>query len=539
MPERVDVTIIGGGVNGVALARECAHAGKSVLLVERDDFASGATSRCSRIVQGGLHHLEHGQLGKLHDSLRGREALLRDQSHLVQPLEFVLAAGTNSRYSALEIRAALWLYHRLGKIPRSSDEFSFETLRRSLAPDQRWDLYSFQEAQCEFPERLVADWLLEACAAGAIARNHADVRAIQTSEGRIRGVLVRDTITGEDSYVESEWLINATGPWTDVVRDITGLASHSKLVSSVRESHVMLRRFPGAPTTGLLAHARDGRPISISPWNGMLQVGPTNALQDGNPSQVAPSREEIEFLLGCAAALFPNARLTPADIVFSYAGVRPLAYRQGEDQIQSDLGIMVSRHVLHNHADEGALGMFSIFGGTLSTAALLARKTARTMGLHPPRQLGPQVAYGEASGVKNTLRQWASAVHAATGVSEDTAEAVAQWHGRHAMCIVQAAMRDPMMRRNIVDGQPQIIAQAVEAATYEHAVTLGDILLRRVPMALSQEWSEEHTRQAAARIAPALAWNEHRMREEIEGFDEERSRFLYKPRDLLPTGVAA
>ncbi len=141
--------------------------------------------------------------------------------------------------------------------------------------------------------------------------------------------------------------------------------------------------------------------------------------------------------------------------------------------------------------------------------------------------------------MQNTLERWASAVHASTGIPQESTEAIARWHGRHAMCIVHNAMRDPVLRMPIVDGRPQLVAQAVEAVTYEHAFTLADILLRRVPMALDQNWSEDNTIQAASRIAPALNWSERRMKEEVQAFEEERSRFLHKPGNLKPDGVAA
>jgi glycerol-3-phosphate dehydrogenase len=195
---------------------------------------------------------------------------------------------------------------------------------------------------------------------------------------------------------------------------------------------------------------------------------------------------------------------------------------------------------LHNHAEEGALGLLSIFGATLTAANSLAEKTARTMGLHPPpSEPVPQFACDESSEVQHTLQQWASAVHAATGIPLESTEAVARWHGRRAMCIVQNAMHDPVLRTAIVDARPQLVAQAVEAVAYEHALTLADILLRRVPMALDQDWDEHSTVQAASRIAPALNWSERRMKQEIEAFEEERSRFLHKPGNLKPDGVAA
>jgi glycerol-3-phosphate dehydrogenase len=542
LPERVDIVVLGGGVNGVALAAECARARKSVLLVERHDFASGATSRGSRIVYGGLHYLERGEFGMLRESLRGRAALLRDQPHLVQTLDFVFAAAPRSRYSATEIRAALWLYRKLGgrlaagtDLDPRIDDAEIERLRQHLDPAQR--LYSYQDAQCEFPERLVADWLVDACSAGAIARNHLEPLAIRANGGRVRGVFLRDSLTGNDSYVESEWVVNASGPWVDIVRDLTGLAAGLPLITPVRTTHLMLRRFPGAPSIGV--QISGARPITIAPWNGMLLVSSACSAFTGDPSQAAPRAEDVSALLASVAAFFPHAGLGAGDIVYSYSGVRPLAWSGGAKALPSGFGSLASPHVLHNHADEGAMGLLSTFGGSLATAASLARATARTMGLTAPPQPAAHIALGGANGVENTLRQWALAVQSSTGIPSQSTEAIARWHGRHAMCVVQTAMHDPCMRMPIVDGRPQLVAQAVEAVAYEHAVTLADILLRRVPMALDQNWSEESTAQAAARIAPALHWSERRMREEIEAFNEERRHFLYEPKNLEPNHVAA
>jgi glycerol-3-phosphate dehydrogenase len=582
LPERVDIIILGGGVNGVAIARTCAQARKSVLLVERDDFACGISSRSSRTVYGGLHALRQGSFRKLREALHGRAALLRDQPHLVQPLDFVLATPAISSYPGLPLRAALWLYRKLGSLPPAASVADLESLRRSLDPAQGWTLSAYQEAQCEFPERLVADWLRDACTAGAIARNHATALAIRAADGRVRGVLLRDGLTNEECYVESEWVINATGPWVDLVRDLTGLTACTPLARSVRSSHLMLHPWPGAPTIGLHAAAipsplpfdlqtsrlqsspsqasplqtsplqvtqHKGRSISLAPWNGMLQVGSTQAVHAGDPSLASPSAEEVDFLLTSTAALFPEARLTAAAIAFSYAGVQPIAQPIAQHIGQptaydpsesfSVSGVDACRHVLHNHADEGALGLLSVFGGTLATASALAHKTAHTMELRLERLPDSQLVFGECFGVENSFQQWASAVHATTGIPKPSTEAIARWHGRHAMCVIQSALHDAILRAPIVDDRPQLVAQAVEAVAYEGAVTLADILLRRVPIALDQNWNEDSTRQAAARIAPALYWNERRIRDEVQAFEEERSRFLHKPKNLKPTIIAA
>ncbi|MGB7132038.1 MAG: FAD-dependent oxidoreductase, partial [Candidatus Sulfotelmatobacter sp.] len=169
------VVVIGGGINGVAVARECARAGKRVLLIEQNDFASGVTSRSTRIIHGGLRYLEHGELGLVRESLREREKLLRERSHLVHPMHFLLLLNEQSQRSALKVRAGLWLYQRMaGKNSRrKAGEMELKQLERALDAGHRWSFFDYEDAQCEFPERLVAEWLTEAIAAGAVVRNHA------------------------------------------------------------------------------------------------------------------------------------------------------------------------------------------------------------------------------------------------------------------------------------------------------------------------------------------------------------------------------
>jgi glycerol-3-phosphate dehydrogenase len=271
----------------------------------------------------------------------------------------------------------------------------------------------------------------------------------------------------------------------------------------------------------------------------MLQVGSTQVSQSSDPSLASPTTAEVEYLLTSASMLFPGARLTADSIAFSYAGVYPIPSHQGKGLTPARFDSLSCRFFMHNHADEGALGLLSIFGGTLATASSLAEKTARAMGLHLGRMPTAPLGFDASGDVESTLQQWASAVHMSTGLPCQSTDAIARWHGRHAMCVVHAASRDPVLRLPIVDGLPQIVAQATEAVAYEHAFSLADILLRRVPIALDQNWDENRTVQAAARIAPALQWSERRMKEEVEEFEEERSRFLHKPKNLKSTGIAA
>jgi len=179
--QHFDVLEIGGGINGVAIARECARAGRRTLLVEQHDFASGTTSRSTRIIHGGLRYLEQGDFAQVRESLRERQKLVRQYPHMVHPLQFLLALDDHSRRSALAIRAGLWLYRRMGGSHLPLNGYAERSrLERLLDAGRRFTVFSFEDAQCEFPERLVAEWLVEAVRAGCQARNHTQVLAVTT-----------------------------------------------------------------------------------------------------------------------------------------------------------------------------------------------------------------------------------------------------------------------------------------------------------------------------------------------------------------------
>src|SRR5215813_13819197 len=164
--ERYDVVIIGGGINGVAIARECARARKRVLLVEQNDFGSGTTSRSTRIIHGGLRYLEHGEIALVRESLHEREKLLRERSHLVHPVHFLFLLNEQSTRSAMKVRAGLWMYQKIaGRKTADLSEIEMKRVQRALDAGHQWLLLNYEDAQCEFPERLVAEWMTEAAEA--------------------------------------------------------------------------------------------------------------------------------------------------------------------------------------------------------------------------------------------------------------------------------------------------------------------------------------------------------------------------------------
>lgn len=522
--QRFQVVIIGGGINGVAIARECARAGRRTLLLEQADFGAGTTSRSTRIIHGGLRYLEHGEIGMVRESLRERQRLLRDHSHLVQPLHFLLALGPDSPRSALKVRIGLWLYRRFagGRILPSYNAKQLHQFEALLDSGQRWSIFDYEDAQCEFPERLVAEWVVEAAEAGAVVRNHAQVLAADVAHGRAKGLLVRDLISGKEERVEAGWIINATGPWADRICQRSKINTGGPMIGGVRGSHIVLPRFTGAPDAALFSEAPDRRPIFVIPWNDQVLVGTTEVTDQGDPSRTRPSSEEIDYLLSSLHALCPGATFSRTDIHYAFAGVRPLPFARG---MKPDA--ITRRHLLHDHSREGVQRMISIIGGKLTTAVSLARDCARAIGINvdDPKAVAVLTDTRAQAGLDDFVGE----LIAQPGLSESAAEKIAEWHGRRTLAIAQMARSNPALRAPLCPHSEHIVAEAVDAVHNEYAVTLADVLLRRVPVALGKCWSAECSEIAAARVASALGWTKPEVQQELGNFEAERSAFLNKP----------
>ncbi len=522
------VAVIGGGINGAAIARECARAQRRVLLVEQDDFGAGTTSRSTRIIHGGLRYLEHGEIGLVRESLRERERLLRTSPNLVHTREFLLALGEHSRRSALEVRLGLWLYRRLGGKSAGTSELPVarDRLERLLDSGRRWSIFNFEDAQCEFPERLVAEWVGEAAEAGAVVRNHSRVLSIDVVHGRAMGLLVRDVLSGKEERVKAGWIINASGPWADGVCQRSGIKTTDPMIGGVRGSHIVLPSFRGAPEAAVFTEAVDGRPIFLIPWNGQLLVGTTEVPDTDDPGKSRPSLAEIQYLIESLRTILPQAGIRAGDIRYAFAGVRPLPFVGKKSP-----AAVTRRHFLHDHSKEGVQQMISVIGGKLTTAAELARQCAHRAGIRvaPPRGMAVH-PYGTA-----TLDDFVAEIASAAGISADSAEGIAEWYGSKSLDVARLARAASNMKAKLCAHTGHIVAEAVYAVQREYAFTLADILLRRVPVGLAGCWSEQCSRLAAGRVGAALGWSETQVRAELEHFERERNAFLVKPESVSGT----
>lgn len=520
--QRYDVLVIGGGINGVAIARECAMAGRRTLLVEQQDFAAGTTSRSTRIIHGGLRYLEQRDIAQVRESLRERQKLIRERPHLVHPLEFVLALDKNSRRSALAVRAGLWLYRRMGGArPAVRDREQQHRLEHLLDSGRRFSLFSFEDAQCEFPERLVAEWLVEAMRAGCEARNHTRVLAVMVSGGKATGALLRDELSGLEERVESTWIINASGPWVDQICEKSDIRTPQRMIGGVRGSHIVLPKFAGAPDAAVYTEAIDGRPIFVIPWNEQVLVGTTEVPDESDPGSVRPSDHEIQYLLRSLQKLFPHLAVSNHDVLYAFTGVRPLPY----SPLSNPLAIS-RRHSFHDHAADGAAGLISLIGGKLTTAGSVGREFAEKLGIASARR--PIAAVASEIDVSTLAENASDEVAQVAGISKESAKGIVEWYGKRSLEIAHKARKDARLREPLCPHTDHIVAEALDAWENQRAIRLGDVLLRRVPVALAGSWSETCGCVAARRIGAVLGWDDRRIGAELEHFGTECETFLLR-----------
>jgi len=526
-----DVLVIGGGITGVAIARECAQRGMRTLVVEQHDFASGTTSRSTRIIHGGLRPLERGDIAHAYECLRERQRMMALSPHLVKPVHFLLALPRNPlsiHRSSLALRAGLWLSQLWSKAKHREEDGEARAFEKQLDSGQSWSVYSYENAQCEFPERLVAEWLLEAEAAGAVAGNHAQVLKITRNSGHVSGARLRDTLTGEESTVSASWVINATGPWADRVVHESNLTAEP-MAEAVRGSHLVLPVFAGAPKYALRAETSDGRAIMVIPWNGQILVGTTQIPDSADPSEAAPDRLEIEYLMRGLTRLFPASGLTKSDIRGSYAGIWAPPRGEAGETME-----FAGKHVLHEHGEQGARGLISVIGGNLSMAATIARDVAGHMGLALAKPAMTYALSPSDNAMETALKHHVQLVAFKGRITQSCANDLAEWYGPNALAVAQIASRDDRLREPICSHCAHLLAEAVYAVQQEHAVTLADIVLRRVPVALGPCWSRSCSSEAALRIGCALDWDHERIAMELDELEEERERFLHPRRSSLP-----
>lgn len=519
--DEFELIVIGGGINGAAIAREAALAGIDVLLLEREDFGSGTSAASTRLIHGGLRYLEHAEFALVRESLVERERLLAHAPHLVAPLEIFLPLTRRSRRGRLAIRLGMSLYDLLsfGKsLPRHrmlGREALLDALP-GLDPDGLVGGAAYFDAQIAFPERLVLENVLAAEAAGATVANYTAARDILVDSGRVAGVAWSDG--DRPGTARAPLVVNAAGPWVD---QVLGQWQRKPLLGGTRGSHLITRAFAGAPAHAVYAEAAsDGRPFFVIPWNGLWLIGTTDERDHGDPGAATISAAEYNYLIAETRRLFPAAQDLERQVCYTQAGIRPLPASN-----RARTGAITRRHLVIRHRE--IEGLWSIVGGKLTTHRALADDCLR--------RLAPDALRDRRWSSTTSERALPGALAADERdalIDEATrlvgAATAARWWRTYggASASLLARMRESAeLRQRIGPESDMLVVELEHAIRVEHARTLADVLLRRTMIGLGPDSGRRAAPLAADWLVRLGLWDKAKAGEDLQAYRAGIRRF--------------
>jgi len=527
--EQFDVLVVGGGITGAGIARDAAMRGLTTALVERDDFASGTSSRSSRLVHGGVRYLEHGHLHLVFESSRERRTLLRIAPHLVRPLRFTWPVYRDARVPLWKLGLGLFMYDALA-IFRNVHGHRLLTPKEVSGEEpalSRANLVggaSYYDASTD-DTRLTLANVIVAEESGAVAVNHAPVVGMIREGERIVGAVVREDADDTEVSVRARVVVNATGPWTDAVRAMDGDA-RTHAVRATKGVHIAVPRERLATNAAVtLLSPIDGRVMFALPSTATTIVGTTDTPTDERPEHVRASRQDIDYLLAAANVFFPAARLTPADVVAAWAGIRPL--------VASGFTGSPASASREHRIDRSASGMISVSGGKLTTYRSMAAEVVDVV----EQSLGRRRRRSKTNVVPlpgGDIRSFDETLRAAELEVGDSAVArrLVEAHGSRWREVAALTTAEPALARRIARDLPYLLAEVVYAVEREMAMTLADVLVRRLHLAFEvADHGRSAARVATAVLAGRLGWDNARARSEIARYEAEVERLFGASRD--------
>ncbi len=509
--ETFDLVIIGGGITGAGIANDAALRGLSVALLEKGDFASGASGRSSRLVHGGLRYLRHRQIRLVRESLRERYYLLRLAPHLVRRIPFILPFFEESRDSALLLRAGLIGYGLLAGRQRigGHQAYSKEDLARKepqlRTAGLRSGLSYFDAATDD--ARLTLAVVRSAQQHGALALNYAEAVGFERTGSRIVGVHYRDALTGREGTVRARVVVSAAGPWTDDVRRLAEAAATMRPTTGI---HVVVSRDRLA-TNSIVLFGSDGRVLFAVPHGEHTYLGTTDTDFSGDPSSARADREDVAYVLEAANGLF-DAELTEADVVATWAGVRPLLREEGTPSgVSRDYAIM-----------DGPQGLVTIVGGKLTTFRAMAERLVdhvveregSSFSRRPAacRTRREPLFGGDIENFERYAKAAISRLRDDRGLGEEIAKRLLDVYGTEHQAVLANAGASEELLQPLAPGVPVLAAEAAYAVEHEMALTLEDFMSRRSGLMLFGG-GDDAAVSAARVMGDALAWSE----DEVEG----------------------
>ncbi|MCW2621459.1 MAG: FAD-dependent oxidoreductase [Frankiales bacterium] len=510
----VDVLVIGGGVTGAGAALDAATRGLTTALVEARDFASGTSSRSSKLFHGGLRYLEQLDLPLVREALRERELMLtRLAPHLVRPVSFLYPI-TRRGWERVYVGAGLALYDTLGgksSLPRHQhlSRRAARALCPALRPSALVGALRYYDAQTD-DARHTTTLVRTAALHGAVVRNSTEVVDLLRDADRVTGAVLRDTDTGEECRVRAGVVLNCTGVWTDDVQRLSGDTGRFRVRAS-KGVHLLVPRDRINSDTGLILRTATSV-LFVIPWGNRWIVGTTDTDWNLDRAHPAASSADIDYLLEQVNRVLSSA-ITRADVVGVYAGLRPLLAGESEETSQLSREHAVARSVP---------GLVTVAGGKYTTYRIMARDAVdacvEDLDRPVPPSVTDQVPLLGADG-------YVALVNRHVGIAQELG--VPSWRLRRLLDrygslvhdVLAPAAEDPRLLEPLAGAPGYLGAEVRYAGTHEAVRHLDDVLTRRTRISIETTHRGTESARAAAQIlAPVLGWDAHTVDREVDTY---------------------
>jgi glycerol-3-phosphate dehydrogenase len=501
---KCDVLVVGGGIAGTGVARDLALRGADTILVEKEDFGSGTTSKSSRLIHGGLRYLETMEFGLVREGLKERETLLHIAPHLVKPLMFAMPVYENSRRGKTILGAALTAYDMLsyGKsLPNHSYISRGEALKILPYINEKGlkGAFTYFDAQADMVERLCLENALDAEAHGAIVLNHTALNGLKIKDRKI----IAASIYAEDgniSVIEPSVIINATGPWLDIfLRDKAGIEGRN--MTTTKGVHIISE---GDTNCALVINSHeDGRVMFVIPWMGRLLIGTTDTKFEGKPEDATARISDVRYILDKLERYAPGIRI---DESMAYSGLRPLARKDVANPSK------ISRNYkIIDHSAEGIENMVSIAGSKITEYRSMSEKVgdivSKILGIKSKSYTAETPLLG--SGLIPPQPGW---------MGDASYDKLISLYGSRAEGVIEIAGSNPRLREKICQHNADILAEVQFSVREEHATTLQDFMLRRSGIGYSACMGIDGLDKAAREMASILGWSQARTEREKQEY---------------------
>jgi glycerol-3-phosphate dehydrogenase len=521
-----DIIVIGGGITGAGTARDAALRGLSCLLLEKGDFASGVTSKSTRLIHGGLRYLANFEVDLVAESLRERAILRRQAPYLIHPMPILIPIYRGDAHNRAVISIGIHLYDMLSHerdLPHYFTSGSEKTLKFEprLSREGLMGSALFYDHQILMPERLVIENIIGAREAGANILNYIRAEKIEETNSGIV-VIARDIFTNQTHTFHSKVLINAAGPWIDTVRK-AGNIDTQNVIFPTKGVHLVL---PKLSEHALFITSRDGRMFFIIPLGAYSLIGTTDTKYNGDLDEVHANWDEVSYLLAESRRILPGINLAKEAILYTYAGIRPLAFSGTSES-------KISRK--HRVISEGRTNrIITIAGGKLTTYRTMAKDVVnvacKTLGMKnicvtdkKPLAGGLPLEYDD------YLKEAVPEMSARHKVNAETVRHLIQFYGSRAERVLKLVDMDPSMGEAISPESRDIYAQIVYSTMEEGARTLSDIVLRRMHLGMTGTRGRIQAEKIAEVAGRELKWSGEEKKQHIEDYHKD----LCKDNDCL------